>query len=202
MTMKTTTHSPRTNLTLHTALVCGVTSMLSASVDRADAAPVTLTPGQVTLAVFTDTGTVRMYGYESLDPQQIPAMNLYEISSASGSLDYAAWSSLASQGTPTTPAGGWDELPFGLSDQFVAEETNNPFSSTLVGTGDVLPYLDLGPLFRTDGVQDLAFMWFDSEFNEYAGASVQYVSVPEPTGMVLIGLASVTLLCRRRNSAR
>jgi hypothetical protein len=104
--------------------------------------------------VNTTTGHVSI---RNLTGQPVP-IDYYEITSASGALVRANWSSLQDQNLPGFPAGngsgsGWEEGGgggnFGLSE-------SNLVGNSLVANG---ANIGLGPAFNTAGAHDLAFSY-------------------------------------------
>jgi hypothetical protein len=89
---------------------------------------------------------------------QSPNVDYYEITSASGSLNRAGWTSLQDQNLPFAPAGngsgnGWEEGGGGgngaISESFLR-------GSTTVPTGATIP---IGAAFNPAGTRDLAFKY-------------------------------------------
>jgi hypothetical protein len=121
-------------------------------------------PDPVRLVVSLSTGEVRIVSDNPADPGEI---GIYEITSASSSMDASKWNSLADQGVVP----GWGELI--ANDGYVAENTNSPSAASVVpATG-----FNLGQLFRPGRSQDLAFSYGD-ENNSYFEGTVAYVTQP------------------------
>ena len=145
--------------------------LLSGSHGQSPVAPVAAAnPDPVRLDVFLSTGEVRIVNDNPADPGEIGS---YEITSASGAMNAALWTSLADQAV----APGWGELI--ANDDYVAENTNNPAASSPVPEAG----LSLGLLFRTDRPHDLALLYGD-ETNQTFEGTVNYVGGTPPAQVV------------------
>jgi hypothetical protein len=121
----------------------------------------------LTLEVNTTTGALRM-----LNSQSSPIdLSYYEIRSASGVLNPAAWTSLddAEGGDPVGT--GWDEA--GGSNATILSEGNLSSMLTLNGSGGSV---GLGPAFTLGGAHDLSFSYAAPGSPALIGGFVKYVT--------------------------
>jgi hypothetical protein len=108
----------------------------------------------LSLSVITNSGGIRIRN-ETGEPV---AFDYYEITSASGSLRVANWSSLQDQNLAGFPAGngtgnGWEE--FGGSDEQVIGESYLTGNSSLANNSEI----SIGTAFNLAGTHDLVFRY-------------------------------------------
>ncbi|HEX6960970.1 MAG TPA: hypothetical protein VF175_03830 [Lacipirellula sp.] len=121
----------------------------------------------LTLEVNSTTGAVRLLN-EQASPIQL---SYYEIGSASGALNAAAWSSL-DDGEGGDPFGtGWDEA--GGSDANILSEGNLTSMLTLAASGGSA---SLGSAFSAGGMQDIFFSYAAPGAPTLRGGLVKYVT--------------------------
>ncbi|MGI9429256.1 MAG: LamG-like jellyroll fold domain-containing protein, partial [Bythopirellula sp.] len=143
-----------------------ITDLANATITPAD-----FLPKPLSLEVNTTTGAVTMQylGDATVD------IDYYEISSPTDALNANNWSSLEDQNIAGFPTGsgdgdGWEEAG-GSSDSAVGE-TFLDGSSTF---GTATNPIDLGLLFRTNGDQDLDFVYRDAATGGFKEGLIEYV---------------------------
>ena len=136
-------------------------------------APTLLPPSDVQLVVNTVTGDVKLV---TTVTGGLPISG-YEIDTAGGSLVPANLRSMTSV-----------DSSFFLFDAKSTQISEGSFSTYTLN-----PSFDLGNIFNVNGKQDLSFLWGDTNSNTYTG-TVDYTSVPEPTGLSLLAFGGLVLL--------